>query len=243
MILTSSAGIISAKILRDAIEEKTGVRLLVTKNPEKVKRLHIRYGNPSFTNCTDTDYNSINFIKMAVNKKLFAEIIREDLLYDTPKFRKDYPYKDDYPVLIRETLFGYGGKGIIICENEDIFFENWGEGKYWVRWTYTSSEYRLHVLGGNIVKAYRKSLDHEEPPYPIRNMKNGWVFKKVNPTEEMKEIARIIYEKTGGKFFGLDIGFQPSKNKYFIFEANSSPGLGPNTAKCYADYLINEGVI
>ena len=58
MILAHRTGIISVRRLRDAIEEVTGIRYLITTNPEKVKKLHVRYGSYAIT-ADETDYNSL----------------------------------------------------------------------------------------------------------------------------------------------------------------------------------------
>ncbi len=248
MILTSDAGIISAITLRDTIKEITGVKILVTKNPTNIRKLHIRYGSSLKVNCEDTEYNNRKFIRMSSNKLAFASCIMENKdLFDVPIFRKDMPEKSDFPLLIRESLTSFGGRGIIICKNMEDFENNWNKNKYWVKFTKVTKEFRLHVLGGKVVRAFKKlysGQDGIEPEFPIRNLRGGnyryCLTSEID--DKAHEIAYVISEKTGGKFFGLDIGIQEN-GRYFVFEANSSPGISRTTSEYYANYLIKEGIL
>jgi glutathione synthase/RimK-type ligase-like ATP-grasp enzyme len=43
-----------------------------------------------------------------------------------------------------------------------------------------------------------------------------------------------------GDFYALDIGRDATNHRYFIFEANSAPGINENTVELYADYFIDK---
>ena len=246
MILSYRLGYSCAKILRDSIEVKTGNRLRVTCYPERVNELHIRYGNSSYVNCEDTQYNSAEFIDLCSNKLLFANLILTHGFY-APIFSRTIPTEDDYPLIIRKTMTGFSGRGIVVCRNEGEFIEEWDNRYHWTKFINTQREYRIHVVGGNIARIFRKEFKGDtEEDLPIRNSYRHYHYALKNKEGKYQKLEELIYNLDpilGGKFYGLDVGWNNERNEYFIFEANSGYGINCNSANVLADYLIKEGVI
>ena len=247
MILAHKAGIVSIRKLRDAIQELTGIHYLITTNPDKVKKLHLRYGSYAKT-IDETDYNSCAFIKICCDKANFSKLVTKAEL-DAPIFRYDEPGQDDYPLLIRTTLHGYGGMGIVVCPNEDDFYLSWEDGDCWTKFTNTSVEYRIHIVDGEILKVFKKVYvgDDKEPDLPIRTLYSGnYHFSLRTNLDKFNKLEEVIYELNKvmlGKFYALDVGWQPDLKKYFFFEANSAPGLNTNTALALAKKLHQLGAV
>lgn len=247
MILTHKTGIISAKRLRDCIREITGRHYLVTTNPDMIKKLHLRYGSYAKTN-DETDYNSQDFIRVCCNKATFSKILTKAGL-NAPIYRCDEPSPDDYPLIIRTTLHGYGGQGIIVCTNEDEFYLNWEIDSCWTRFIKTVSEYRVHVVDNEILRVFKKVYNScaEEPNLPIRTLHSGnyrySLRTDLSKFDKLEEAVYNVNKAIHGKFYALDIGWIADLKEYFFFEANSAPGLNTNTALALANKLCQLDVV
>ena len=242
-ILSSKYSFTSAKILRGLMEEISGERIRLTTKPERLKTVSVRYGNSFGKFTKDTIVNSPVFISYCANKLAFSKLLLENGFY-TPEYKK---LKQDleFPVLIRETLSGSGGKGIILCRDLEEFNSSWVRG-FWTKYIKTAFELRVHVLDGNIVRIFRKD-EMESSEFPIRNNVTCH-FSLKNP-EKYPKLGTLISNLHGlfnderfnmnAKFYALDIGWDAIKKEYFIFEANSAPGLNEHTANLYAEFILN----
>jgi len=227
MILTHRTSFPSAKNLRQALLEETGVRYLVTKYPDRIRRLHIRYGASAPVNCLDTEFNSPEFINLVSNKVRFSNAIKDK--FNTPVFIRNRPPSDyEFPIVIRQYISSFGGKGIIMCPDRETFDQNWN-GEYWTRFVRTTQEFRVHSLGGEIGRLFRKvriRINGVRPPedeFPVRTCRSGdYRFSLWNDTERLPELNDVVRR---------------------LYKANSAPGINLNTAKVYVNYLIQEGVV
>ncbi len=251
MILTHRTSFPSAKLLRDALFQEAGVRYLVTKYPSRVRGLRIRYGASLPVSCPDTDFNSPRFINLVSNKLRFSNAIKDK--FNTPIYiRQREPRDDEFPIVIRQYLASFGGKGIIMCPNRETFDENWDDD-YWTRFVRTTQEFRVHVLGGEIGRLFRKvrvKVDEVRPPedeYPIRTIRSGnyrfSLWRDSNSFPDLNELVRELDDEIGGKCYALDIGQLPDNGGWYIYEANSAPGLNQHTALVYAKYLVEVGAV
>lgn len=249
IILCSLSSFTSGRILRDILSEMRGEKVKLTAHPENLirKKLfpNVRYGNSFGEFNKDTSLNSPEFIRLCSNKLTFSKYLEEK--FYTPIYsRSTENLTDDlFPVLIRQNLSLSGGKGIILCKDRKSFNENW-RNNYWTKYVYTDYELRVHVLGGNIIKIFRKE-PMEEMELPIRN--NQTCHFSIRNIEKYPKLTNLIndleeYFKSSSLnygFYALDIGWDSKSKKYFIFEANSAPGLNEHTATEYAEY-INESL-
>jgi glutathione synthase/RimK-type ligase-like ATP-grasp enzyme len=239
-ILTNKYSFPSARILAEYLSNKTKTKIKLTSNPEKINNdFFIRYGNSfNLDSNNDLGLNNKSFIKLVSNKLNFSKLLIEnDIL--TPHFVGSEEKPLLFPVLIRKTLTSSGGRGIVLCRNEDEFNINWKDGYYWTPFFNTSWEGRAHVLNGEIIKLFIKVFNGEtEDEFPIRNLHNGYHFSLRNTEgkfSKLKDIVHRLNDLINGEYYALDVGF--SEGFYIIFEANSAPGLNYNTANLYADYI------
>jgi len=222
------------------MKEISGQKIRLTTKPERLTKVDVRYGNSFGKFDKDTLLNSPEFISCCSNKLAFSQLLLSNGFY-TPEYHK---LKQDleFPALIRETLTGSGGKGIILCKDLDEFNNNWVRG-FWTKYITTAFELRVHVLNGNIARIFRK--DEREPSeFPIRN--NASCHFSLKDVEKYPKLSNLISnlnglfnEKMMTGFYALDIGWDSNKKEYFIFEANSAPGLNEHTANLYAEFLLN----
>lgn len=253
MILTNSYSFPSAKNLRDELQKLTGIRIAITSDPTKIRRkLHLRYGNSSPVKVPDTEYNSPKFIHLVSSKYRFAKMLLENGFH-APKFvQRGQPSDSDFPLLIRESLSLSAGRGIHLCKSMEDFRNKWRGGFWWVPFIPMSYELRVHILGGNIAKVFRKVATKPEGDLPIRNMARGYHYSllldfpqkvKAGKYTKLQSTINKLMPCISGKFFSLDVGWDKSKKEYLILEGNSASGLNSNTANMYAQFLIDEGVV
>jgi glutathione synthase/RimK-type ligase-like ATP-grasp enzyme len=243
MILASRGSFPSAKLFRDSIYKLSGKRLLVTLDPTKVNKLHIRYGNSSPVNCEDTEFNSPEFIQLLSNKKSFSDLLVSNE-FPTIVFKKGIP--TDFPVLIRKTLSGQGGSGIVASFNLEHYQRiNGVEGRNYFYSPYIpfESEFRVHIFSGEVIKIFRKTLHSDPNPDDILIRNNDSCnFTRVDPSNFnskrlvyfMETVANDLH--ISNYFLGLDIGLY--NGRFYIIEGNSAPGLNEYTAEEYASKFL-----
>jgi len=240
LILSNKSAINSAKILSNSLND-LGIETSVITEPTKVKEDgFIRYGNGRKTWYKER-FNSPEFIRLSGNKLLFSISMKENNIY-SPIF-----YKENaeliFPMLIRETLYGQGSKGIIPIRNIDEFDENWNNNYYWTPFINLKFELRVHVFNHTILKVFKKQdlPDKINSEFPIRNNDTCHYFWKSSDRypklQELVNKLKEINPINTSVFYAMDIGWNPNKKEYFLIELNSCPGLNPNTAKMYAEKI------
>jgi glutathione synthase/RimK-type ligase-like ATP-grasp enzyme len=240
-ILTCGFAMPSTRLLKEALENRTGRRTIITTNPRKVFwPSFLRYGNAEDVDIEDSPLNSTEFIKTVADKYEFSKLMAANNIY-SPVFRQDEPNEEDYPLIIRKTLQSYGGRGIIVCENEDQFNDNWDDAYYWTPYVKNDLELRVHVLGGKAQKIFKKIKEGEEK-FPIRTSGNGYHFslKNLETYPKVVEFVDSLKDVLTGQFYTLDVAWDKDKKQYMVFEANSASGLNTQTAALYADYLADK---
>lgn len=246
-ILAHRSCIVSAKLLRDHLSVLTGRAIRVTRNAARIRGPFIRYGSADDVKVPDTGYNSQAFVRLASNKSAFAKTMKDANIYSPIYYQATMP--DKYPVLIRKTLNSSGGKGIVVCPDKTIFDANWANTYVWTPFIKTQFELRVHVVGGQVVKVFKKRYvgvdgqeegeELKEPALPIRNLDRGYHYsaRDIDTYPKVLELVAALGPVLVGKFYTLDIGWDKAKKQYFVFEANSGSGLNTQTVELYADYL------
>src|ERR1035437_1992177 len=148
-----------AKMLRDCIESKTSVHYILSNRGPST----INYGNSE----VESNMNSPEFIKLCVNKLAFSQLMSSNDI-PSPEFFRGVP--TTFPCLIREQIGGFSGHGSHTFQTKEEYDPaNLNPNFIWSPWVRCVSEYRVHVLGGNFVKCFKKVPTHEEDILPIRN--------------------------------------------------------------------------
>jgi hypothetical protein len=245
LLLVSKTSIPSAKILRDALEGVSGVRLAVTCHEDAKGDFLIRYGNSSPIPNQSPEHNSMEFIRTISNKLGFSRLMKENGIFSPEYYSSGQP--TSFPIVIRQCMNSFGGKGIVIVNNKEEFDKAWRNGFHWTPFVAMTKEYRVHVLGGEMKKIFVKKKEGESPT-PIRNLENGYHFaiKAIDSGAGYKKLGNLVEKLASfipGSFYALDIGWCNTKEEYFVLEANSAPGLNENTAHTYAEYLHSRGVV
>lgn len=257
-ILTHSNLYPSARALRNKIEELSRNHLYIATGIDEISNLSkrvigIRWGNsnPVPSNVMDFELNSPSLIRTFSNKQSFSSTFKEE--FWTPEFHKEQPDSTVFPVLIRTTLNGFGGVGIIPCKTFEDFKKNWMGNGFWTPYYNLDSEFRVHVIDGEVVRIFRKIKDNEvseQGEFNIRNSRLGWHFgltgSDPNKFESLRKLSTLFWESVKGKFnikhgfYGLDVGWSKKNQRYFVLEGNTAPSLASNenTLSAYANKFV-----
>lgn len=230
----------SCRLIRDYIEEKTGVRYLLQRGKNLSVDVLFRYGNAMRVSGQDTEHNKRSSILLLGDKYKFSKIMKEKEIPSPIYYRED-SVPENYPVLIRKTMTGFGGSGIYVCKTEDEFLTDWDYGDFWTPFIKTKFEVRAHCMGGKVVRIFKKvKVDGEpESEFPIRH--NSLYKFSLRGNEHYPRLIEFLEEKVlpvlDISFCGIDVGIV--EGGFFVFEGNTAPGVSKITAQKYGDYLID----
>lgn len=139
-------------------------------------------------------------------------------------------------VVIRNSLTGHSGFGILIVEPEEIV----PEAPLYTKYIKKDSEWRIHILKGNVIFKQRKikNPNIEEPAtWKIRSHQNGFIFQQNNlevPPDVEKQ-ALLSFGRSGLDFGAVDVIYNKKKNEAYVLEINTAPGLEGTTVEIYAN--------
>lgn len=238
-IISSTHSIVSCRKLRDALVRRGFPRYPVTSRPSPDEHCLFRYGN---TRPVEQEgLNTLQFVQTVSMKQRLARLVAES---NTPILTPQYSHElgdVTYPIVVRETLSSYGGKGIHIARSEAELQQVWQPWYWWTPFVETTREWRILCCAGEIYRAFEKTSLNPDAE-PIRNGHRGWHFSIRNPEKFerlsawVSDILHPLLRSIGGTFYGLDVGLLPNR-EFFLFEVNSAPGLNDNSATSLAERL------
>ena len=242
-ILTHRSLSNSARAIAQSIGEKIGRIVRVSYGEDKefgdIPPL-IRWGNPSFTFSKDTPYNNPDHIRTTSNKKMLSSLLHEK---DIPTIRFHTGVPERFPIVVRKTLLGKGGEGIVVCHDYDDFKNHFSQYA-WSYWHRFPIELGVHIFEGKILKLFKKvrSDGLPEEAFPIRNLARGYHYVRVDPANFTKLIPATMsyYQAFPIKFGRADVGWDDESKCYRIIEMNSAPAVSsnPDTLDMYVKSLM-----
>lgn len=148
-------------------------------------------------------------------------------------------------VVVREKLTGHSGEGIVIIEDQtDWNNYNHNNAKMYVLYVPKKQEYRIHIVGDNVVLVQRKAKRHDVHPdmvnYKVRNHSNGFVFVKNEdhtPPDDVIEQAKLAIDASDLDFGAVDVVWNEYRQEATVLEINSAPGLEGTTVDTYIEAL------
>lgn len=105
------------------------------------------------------------------------------------------------------------------------------------------AEYRVHVFNGQVidVQQKKKKRDFAEDlrDTHIRNVSNGYVYTRsgVVPPAGINELACAAVAAVGYQYGAVDIIYNEKRDKLYVLEVNSRPGLMGTTVDKYVEAL------
>jgi len=164
---------------------------------------------------------------------------------ETPLYRKfSLTNIPEFPFLLRR-LHHMGGRDIILINSMDDLRKlsvKQLANRYWVAYTETTFELRVHVINGQIARVFKKiNPGAKSRGEFVRSSKKGWHYSlRENLDEKYIKAQRIclnIMEDLGLVFGGVDIAWDNDNRRYVIWEVNTAPGLSQPTLNIYGALL------
>lgn len=247
----------SAKALAEELGAKQ-LRLLGSKYVPKAGHTIINWGNSSpYDNGSATLLNKPEFVAQVANKATFFNMMASRVSTDEliPPFfcnKEDIPDDESiYPIVCRTVLSGHSGDGIVIANSAaDLVPCN-----LFVQYVKKSDEYRVHVGtnesvypyseggGPSIIavqrKARRLSTPDNEVNWQVRNLAGGFVFVREGFTTPpaVLDAAKRALVVSGLDFGAVDVIWNSQREKAYVLEINTAPGLEGQTVKDYASFF------
>jgi len=151
-----------------------------------------------------------------------------DALEDTPKILHTTDYntarawiQQGRTVVVRKVIDADNSKGIFFCNTLQQLGKH-KDAPLFTRYIEHTNEYRVNVFQGKVLSVYDKTVVNGFFKFKLQVL--------MEKTKKLQEIAKIVYEKTGIDWCGIDL-LKTAKGNYFILEVNSAPILFPYTIK------------
>lgn len=195
--------------------------------------------------------NPVSAVKLCSNKRTFFEHITEYNMsgegatvnipdYTTGREVAQSWIDSGCTVFGRESLSGSGGDGISIYDPSDQISDDY---PLYVKYIPKRQEYRAHVVDGEVICVQRKALPEGMSRNPrvfmIRNTSNGFIFARNEghtPPEQVQEQALAAIAAIPNLTFGaVDIIWNEYRNKAYVLEINTAPGLEGQTLEDYSE--------
>lgn len=190
--------------------------------------------------------NSPSRIKTASNKlSFFNAMVTAGLADLIPPFwtrQEDIP-DDAFPVVCRTVLAGHSGDGIVLSLDRNGLVP----ASLYVGYVKKKDEYRVHVGKSGeefeVIalqrKARRLETPDEEVNWQVRNHHNGFVFVRQDVAAPPAVItaAKLALEASGLDFGAVDVIWNDKKERAYVLEINTAPGLEGQTVVDYASFF------
>lgn len=145
---------------------------------------------------------------------------------------------DAFPIVCRTILRGHSGAGIVIAESREELVR----APLYVRYIPKQDEYRIHVMGDEVISVQRKArrLEKENPNWRVRNHANGFNFVRdgVESPADVLDQARRSIIALGLDFGAVDVIWNERRQSAYVLEVNTAPGLEGQTVIDYRDAFI-----
>ena len=146
--------------------------------------------------------------------------------------------KEGHTVCARTILQGSGGAGLVLFDSGQDFVQ----APLWTKYIKKRDEFRIHVMGENIISAQRKALrsdksDFADVDHRVRNLANGYIFARNNITlpEDVKTQAVAAVKAVGLDFGAVDVIWNEKSKQSYVLEINTAPGLQGSTIVDYTE--------
>jgi len=202
----------------------------------------IRWGNslnPEMDSHYERVINSSEAIQNATNKLRSLELMSEAGL-DVPAWSEnpeELIEQYGYPILGRKLRHARGSDIQLILQKRDMRRPR----DFYTAYIPTNREYRVHVVGDEVVRVQAKYLDFPEQKKAwIRNYQSGYRFR--NPRLRMHsrrlQAAISAVHSLSLDFGAVDLVVGDDDNTY-ILEVNTAPSCSPLTGAAYVNGIAN----
>ena len=187
-----------------------------------------------------------------VSNKLtfFNDMSNEDII---PRIVPRWtPYKEiahgwmvhsNYTVVERHVLNGSGGRGIRIVSKDAINPEarELQEAPLYVQYIPKRTEYRVHIFDGEVIDIQQKVARAGEAPldWRVRSHDNGFIYvrENIHPNPVVIHNALSAMAATNLLFGAVDVIYNERRDRAYVLEINTAPGLEGRTVQSYAQAI------
>lgn len=146
-------------------------------------------------------------------------------------------------VVCRHLLTSHSGNGIEIVEAG----ENIPNAPLYTKYIKKQSEYRVHIVRGEVIDLQRKIRDPDREPtnWQVRSHDNGFIYVRNNlqAPKSVTEEAMKAFKASGLDFGAFDVIVDKFQKSY-VLEVNCAPGIEGVTVTNYANAfrrIIHDG--
>lgn len=143
--------------------------------------------------------------------------------------------EDGHTVVARKSLTGHSGRGILLVKEK----EELPECSLYTQYVPKDSEFRVHIMSGEVIDIQRKIRDPDREPsdWKIRSHSNGFMFVRegFEIPADAKSQSLLAIHSSGLDFGAVDVIYNQKRKKAYILEINCAPGLEGQTVGVYAD--------
>lgn len=203
--------------------------------PEFNRLVRLRFGSVKTYNCRAIEFNSIESINAAIDKLKSKELFVAAGVR-TAEFSVE-PDRSLVPCLYKPRKLSQG-KGIKFIDRIEDLPEQGRANGFFERLVNIKREYRVHVIGGQVVHVDAKMKKNGVPSSRMKNKANGYKFlepKKAIP-EDVKVQGLNAVLALGLDFGAADVAYDGSLA--YVLEVNTAMGLRTKTKAIYERELV-----
>jgi glutathione synthase/RimK-type ligase-like ATP-grasp enzyme len=229
-----------------ALSQALGVRRLRRNSPfiPRVRDTVINWGNSGGKQFHSVVLNRYAAVAVASDKLLTFRRFSEAGNVPHPEFTTDRRVAEGWfrdggentKVVCRTLLRASEGRGIVVATRVGELVA----APLYVRYFPKQTEYRVHVLRGDIIDIAQKRLRNGEREREgrnkfVRSHANGWIFAhdNVQLPDAARGIAIRAVQCLGLDFGAVDLAVN-SRGDIRVFEVNTAPGIEGQTVTKYA---------
>lgn len=230
-------GIPSARTLARALNGLV-IKRQGSRFSQKRRHLVVNWGA---SDCPyDVHFNQPEAVRVASNKEQ-AFVAMERSGVTIPKFTTDKAVARnwDTSVVVRRLLNSYAGRGIEVVDTE---CHELPDAPLYTEYVPKTDEYRVHVMRDNAFFVQRKARSYacDNPNWQIRNHDNGFVFahneNRPIPDDVVTQAVKAV-DSIGLDFGAVDVVWNKRREKAYVLEVNTAPGLTGETITKYASQI------
>lgn len=178
-------------------------------------------------------------VAVASNKALFFSVVTDVVVPNTTSHAEALGWINDGNVIVaRQALNASAGRGITLITHPEQMIQ----APLYTKYIKKESEYRVHVMHGEIIDIQQKRHARGQTPvsYQIRSHNNGWIFTRsgIEPPPHVRHVALSAIAQLGLDFGAVDVIWNQRQQTAYVLEVNTAPGLEGTTVEKYMNNLI-----
>lgn len=211
----------------------------------------INWGNSGDDIRINPNNHSLNLqenVRIAANKYDTLRVLHTDGVsvpeYTTDRTEASVWLSEGSKVVVRHLLRGNSGNGLELITEPSSPIPH---APLYTKYIPKQDEYRIHVCkasNGYVVfdaqrKARNTDIESDSINWQVRNTEGGFIFQRnnIHPPEDVLTQARAAVRALGLDFGAVDVIWNENRQKAYVLEVNTAPGLEGTTLDRYSSML------